>query len=95
MKAGHDALMNHPFFGSIDWALLEAKEIRPPYIPRNEVLECMRKTNSIPKTLPELLIEAHKSHWCEEFKSLEDGGGNKQNRFQMKISPEDQNYFND
>ena len=29
----------------------------------------MRKTNIIPKTLPELLIEAHKSQWCEEFKS--------------------------
>ena len=72
MQHGHDTLMNHAFFKNIDWALLESKQVPPPYIPTNEILECMCTTNNTPKTLPELLISANKSHWCEEFKSPDD-----------------------
>ena len=72
MQHGHDTLMNHAFFKNIDWALLESKQVPPPYIPTNEILECMCTTNNTPKTLPELLVSVNKSHWCEEFKSPDD-----------------------
>ena len=39
MKAGHNALMTHPFFSGIDWTLLECKQVPPPYIPHDEILE--------------------------------------------------------
>ena len=70
MKAGHDALMSHPFFGSIDWALLEAKRFPPPYIPSEETLDIMSgDRDRPPRTLCELLREANKGHWCEEIHS--------------------------
>ena len=68
MKAGHDVLMNHAFFSSIDWALLESKQLSPPYIPPiTEMLDCMKEVppNS---TLLILLLEANMNHWREEFR---------------------------
>ena len=68
MQSGFDALMNHTFFSSIDWPLLESKQLSPPYIPHNETLECIsNKSVYIPKSLPQLLKEINKFHWAEEF----------------------------
>ena len=67
MKIGHDALRNHPFFANIDWDLLEAKRMPPPYIPLNEKLEILSDDQCEPKPLCELLREADKANWCEEF----------------------------
>ena len=41
MQTGFNALMNHAFFNSIDWTLLESKQIPPPYIPHEETLAIM------------------------------------------------------
>ena len=68
-KTGHDALMNHPFFTSIDWSLLESKQLPPPYVPNEEILEIMRETVCVSKPFPELMRNANKKHWCENFKS--------------------------
>ena len=96
MKIGHDALMNHPFFGSIDWALLEAKQLPPPYIPTEEMLDVMRQENVESKSLTELLRDANKDYWCEEFNApstvfYPDFGPNYNGK--MSIRSEDQYYF--
>ena len=67
IKAGHVALMNHAFFSGIDWTLLESKQVPPPYIPKEETLEILHNDHFLPRTLPELLREAGKGSWCEEF----------------------------
>ena len=65
MKAGHDALMNHAFFSSIDWALLESKQLPAPYLPSDEILEIMQEERCIPKPLPELMRSVNKAHWLD------------------------------
>jgi hypothetical protein len=32
--AGEKAIKTHPFFRSIDWIALDAKQIKPPFKPR-------------------------------------------------------------
>ena len=100
MKAGHDALMNHAFFSNIDWTLLESKQVPPPYIPKEEILEIMREhSTAVPKTISEILREANKNNWCEEFDpapplkgaTTTPDTGNK--RFQVKIRKAEQYYF--
>ena len=40
---GQTALMNHPFFQGLDWALLELKQIIPPYIPsESDIIDFIR-----------------------------------------------------
>ena len=34
--SGFGEIMNHPFFKTIEWAMLEQKQIPPPYRPRLE-----------------------------------------------------------
>ena len=88
-QAGFETLMHHPFFGGIDWVLLEAKQLPPPYIPREEVLDSMRDPGDCaPKTLPELLTEANLDLWTEEFKPA-DAHSIKR----MRILPKEQQYF--
>ena len=67
LEAAHDKLKQHPFFASIDWALLEAKQLPPPYVPTNEILDSMKEEQFKVKSLCELLKEANKNQWCEEF----------------------------
>ena len=103
MKAGHDALMNHPFFSSINWPLLESRQIPPPYIPKNnELSECMQDVDCTPRTLPELLIQASKDNWCEEFLTNSENSNkdinnrpmsNNGTKRSMLVAVEDQVYF--
>ena len=102
MKAGHDALMNHAFFSGIDWTLLESKQVPPPYIPKEEILEIMREdSTAVPKTISEILREANKNNWCEEFTLLSSTinnvgspGTSVTSKSRLKIRVEEQHYFN-
>ena len=67
MQTGFNALMNHAFFSSIDWTLLESKQIPPPYIPHEETLAIMLVENWNPGSISDLLIDANRYHWCAEF----------------------------
>ena len=60
----------------------------------------MRSEEVTPKTLPELLVAANKSHWCEEFKlpseKLQQNEvivKSSNNTSRMIVLPEDQQYF--
>lgn len=44
-QTGFDDIVNHPFFKSIEWTLLEEKRVTPPYRPR---LECDRDLANFP-----------------------------------------------
>ena len=100
MKTGHETLMNHPFFANINWALLEAKQLPPPYVPTDELLEVLQNDHA-PETLCGLLRNAHKSSWCEEFElplnepndSNMDIEESKDTSFTNRIRPTDQYYF--
>ncbi|XP_065561183.1 atypical protein kinase C-like isoform X1 [Artemia franciscana] len=35
-ESGFEDIMQHPFYKSVDWAMLERKQVSPPYIPRTE-----------------------------------------------------------
>ena len=83
MQAGFDALMNHPFFDNINWDLLETKQMPPPYLPQLEVLPTM--TDEVPKSLCDILLEANRARWCEEFGLFVAG--------RMTVHPKDQHYF--
>ena len=67
IRAGHNALMDHPFFSNINWDLLESKQFPPPYIPTNEILKIMTVDHSTSESLCGLLRKANKGCWCEEF----------------------------
>ena len=86
LQAGFDSLMGHPFFEDIDWTAIICKQVNPPYIPQQEIISTIKDDVIIPKTLREILVEADKCHWCEEFSPT--------SLFQrMKIDPDDQKYF--
>jgi atypical protein kinase C iota type len=36
LETGFSDITNHPFFKSIDWEMLEAKQVTPPYKPKLE-----------------------------------------------------------
>ena len=97
MKAGHNALMTHPFFSGIDWTLLECKQVPPPYIPHDEILETVNDAHDQPpKTLCDILQEANKYHWCEEYDVMSLAGAAPSTRSSQRgihIIPEDQYYF--
>ena len=72
---GHNDLMNHPFFSSIDWSLLELKQIAPCYIPETEILSIMTnkdkdKESVVPVSLNTFLEEHGKAHWVEDGKPI-------------------------
>ena len=101
LKASHAVLRHHPFFATIDWEKLEAKELVPPYIPTEEVMEVLAESGT-PKTLCECLREANKDHWCEEFdpilpndthNSIVEIEESKHNYSHMRIRATDQYYF--
>ena len=90
LQIGFNELMNHPFFGSIDWSLLEAKQLPPPYVPEEEVLDIIRHDRYPAKSLTEMLRDANKAHWCEEFNPPSSPAPN---RVRMRIPVEDQIFF--
>ena len=91
MKSGFDALMNHPFFGTINWDLVETKQFPPPYIPNLETLAIVREESTNSKTLCELLIDSGKSRWCEEFAGLDNPVS--KGKSSMTIHANNQFYF--
>ena len=95
LEAAHDKLKQHPFFASIDWTLLEAKQLPPPYVPTNEILDSIKDDqNNI--TLCQLLRDAYKSKWCEEFEhplTPNVSSSTRSNSASLQISEEDQFYF--
>ena len=92
LETGHQSLMNHAFFSSIDWALLESKQVPPPYIPSNEILESMLPNSDLKvKSLPNLLEEAKRTKWGEEF--IVKYKGESYSKSIMDISFTDQYYF--
>ena len=96
IEAAHEELKNHPFFASIDWSLLESKQLPPPYIPHDEVLENMRNDPCEVKSLCQLLREANKNQWCEEFEPPRSGSGVSSSdspKKTLSIRDPDQYYF--
>ena len=89
VQAGFAKLMNHAFFNTIDWTLLESKQLPPPYIPHDEVISTLQSAEVVPKTLNELLVDSSLPHW-----SLEDSYSDSvTSRNRLNISTKDQQYF--
>ena len=90
IQVGFDALMKHPFFGNINWDLLETKKFPPPYLPNQEMLDLnSNEETDQPKSLCELLVEANKPHWCEEFISASPTNALRQ----LQVNAKDQHCF--
>jgi serine/threonine kinase 32 len=51
---GYDSIKKHPFFADIDWKMLEAKELPPPFVP-----DTKRANFDASHELEELLLEDH------------------------------------
>ena len=90
MLEGYEKLMNHPFFANIDWNLLESKRLPPPYIPEKEVMPMMIEEYWMSRSLCEILLEANKRRWCEEF--VQDSSPSLSNS-KMHIPVKDEQYF--
>ena len=93
-------LKNHAFFNGIDWGLLEAKQLPPPYIPQGETIPCLRTDTESDQsqnqglTLPEMLSKCNKQKWCEEFNcSSTRPVSGESHSTGIRINPADQNYF--
>ena len=97
VQIGHTALMNHPFFQGLDWALLELKQIIPPYIPsETETLDVLSEHNrpTKPLNIIDILTEADHGNWCDEFiPRVETFAALTTTRYRIAINKEDQHYF--
>ena len=90
---GHETLMLHPFFASIDWSLLESKQLPPPYLPHDEAMESVGDTTCFPKPFVELMKNINKTHWCEEFQAAVPAVGQCLKESRMKVHHTMQYYF--
>ena len=96
IKAGHAALMAHPFFEGLDWKLLELKQLEPPYVPVNETLDVLNENNRPvkPLTIVDILTEADHGKWCDEFiPRIETFASLSPTKYRLAIKEEEQIYF--
>lgn len=65
---GVKQLKDHPYFRSIDWDLLEQKQLEPPFIPEAKRLE----ESGLFPNFETMMRELGKSPWLSEFPKPED-----------------------